>query len=84
MTAAAINNEAARIVFTYDDVSRLCTRVQWFNDQDNEVLVWVNKADGTPIIAEARMAPRTSGSRNLSGGNRFNVDTDVGSINLAG
>lgn len=84
MRAASINNDGAFIDFTYDDVTRLCSRVDWANNQDKVVLVWATRSDGTAIISETRMAPHTSGSRNLGGGNRFNVDTEPGSLNLAG
>lgn len=81
--AAEIQNGQAYVDFYYDDTTMLCTRVGWANALPGPVRCFVFKQDGTMIVDETIPANTAERTRNLAGPNRFNVDTEAPSVNLA-
>lgn len=78
---ATAGSGGAYVEEVYEDTTNIVSRVNWVNNLDVPVRCSVT-VDGTVFI-DTTLAAHTSGSRNLSGPNRFNWETADISVNLA-
>ena len=79
-----INEGAAYCECVYDDVTMICTRIQWVNNQPTPVKLRIERFDGSAVLFDGTVAAGSSGSRNLNPQQRFNIETEFPRINLAG
>lgn len=77
----------AWIEIDYDDVTRMTSAYRWRNDTEAVVLAFIVLNHGTvagQTVLNTRADPHTSGSGNITGPRRWNVDLDPWpNVNLA-
>jgi hypothetical protein len=75
----SIENEQCWVDEIYDDATMIVSRVEWANNLTRPAYARVWR--GTTVILDAVIPPapdpQSSGSRNLSGPNRYNINDDA-------
>ena len=70
------------VEFGYDDATMVCNRVAWANETNRPVRVIVTRSNGTVFVDALLAAGDPGGARTLTGGQRFNIETELGMVNL--